>query len=57
LRKPPTGADTAAAGQFVARVAELAADVATIVAGERLMNERLFELYGLSDGEKLLVEN
>ena len=56
LRRPPTGADHPAAEQFIAKVAELAAQVAAIAQAEAMINERLYGLYGLSDGERALVE-
>ena len=57
LRRPPAGAETPAARQFIDQVAELAADTAAIVDAEQAINLRLFELYQLSDAERVLVEN
>jgi hypothetical protein len=57
LRHVPTGAEAPAAAQFIAKVEDLAADVAAIVDGERELNDFLFELYGLTDDEKLLVKS
>jgi hypothetical protein len=57
LRRPPTGTDTPAAAQFIAKVADLAADVAAIAIDERAMNDTLYRLYDLSEDERLLVEN
>ena len=57
LRRPPVAADSAAAKQFIDRVADLAAEVTAIEAAERAMNERLYQLYALTEDERLLVEN
>ncbi|MBA3811917.1 MAG: hypothetical protein H0X27_09835, partial [Caulobacteraceae bacterium] len=57
LRRVPIGAGTPAATQFIAKVADLAATVVAIEAAEKAINARLFELYGLSDQERFLVEN
>jgi hypothetical protein len=56
LRRPPAGASAAAARQFVEKVAELEAAAETIVAQESAMNELLFDLYGLTREERLLVQ-
>ena len=50
-RRPP------AADQFIAKVARLTAEVAAITDAESAMNARLYELYHLTAGERLLVEN
>jgi hypothetical protein len=57
LRRPPSPSDAPAATQFIERVAALAEQVAAIEAGERALNETLYELYGLSPDERNLVEN
>ncbi|MER9617023.1 hypothetical protein [Mesorhizobium sp. M0207] len=57
LRRPPVESDSPATHQFVERIGELADDVNAIEAGEREMNERLFQLYALTADERLLVEN
>lgn len=57
LRRPPAAVDTPAADQFIAKVAALAAEVAAIADAEAAMNARLYELYGLSEEERLLVES
>ncbi len=57
LRKPPAEVISPAADQFVERVKALALATAEIDAGEREMNELLYRLYGLSDDERILVEN
>ncbi len=57
LRRPPAPVTSAAASQFIDRVERLAAATQAIEAGEREMNERLFELYELTPDERLLVEN
>ena len=57
LRRPPAPSDTAAAAQFIERVAALAEEVAAIEADERALNETLYDLYGLSPDERNLVEN
>lgn len=56
LRRPPTDVASPAAAQFVERVAALAGEIAAIEAEERAMNEKLYELYALTPGERLLVE-
>lgn len=40
----------------MARVDDLADEVEAIRAGEREMNAKIFDLYALSDDERLLVE-
>ena len=55
LRRPPVGASAPAARQFVDKVAELAAATDAIAAQESAMNDLLFDLYGLTDEERLLV--
>ena len=57
LRRPPADADTPAVAQFIERVGALGDEVARITAGEAGIEERLFELYGLSAEERVLVEN
>lgn len=57
LRRPPVEFATPAATQFIARASDLAEVTAEIAAAERAMNERLYELYGLTEEERLLVEN
>jgi hypothetical protein len=57
LRKPPAEVVSPAADQFADRVEELARTTAEIDAGEQAMNELLFDLYGLTDEERILVEN
>lgn len=55
FRKPPTGGDSPAARQFIAKVADLAAAAAAIASGEAAINARLFDLYGLDNEERELV--
>ncbi len=57
LRRPPAPSDAPAAVQLIERVAVLAEEVAAIEADERALNEKLYELYGLSPAERNLVEN
>jgi hypothetical protein len=57
LRRSPSPANSPAATQFIERVEMLAAAAQAIEAGEREMNERLFELYDLTPDERLLVES
>lgn len=57
LRRPPADAESAATRQFIDRVGALVDETAAIEAAERGMNERLYDLYGLSGEERLLVEN
>ena len=57
LRRPPSDFAAPAAQQFVERVEALADETAAIEAAEDAMNERLGALYGLSDEERLLVDN
>lgn len=57
LRRPPSDFAAPAAAQFVERVEALADETAAIEAAEDAMNERLSALYGLSDEERLLVDN
>jgi hypothetical protein len=57
LRRPPAPSDSPAACQFIELVAALAQEVAAIEADERALNETLYGLYGLSPGERNLVEN
>ncbi|MEQ1708431.1 MAG: DNA methyltransferase [Terricaulis sp.] len=56
LRRPPADVAGPAGAQFVERVAALAGEIAAIEAEERAMNEKLYELYALTPGERLLVE-
>lgn len=57
LRRVPVDAETPAAAQFIDRVADLAAETAAIEQGEAEMNALLFDLYDLTPGERILVEN
>lgn len=57
LRRPPTAVGAPAADQFIAKVADLASDVTAIADAEAAMNARLYVLYGLTEDERLLVEN
>lgn len=57
LRRPPSEAASPAARQFVERVDALEAETAAISAREEEMNARLYELYGLTDEERFLVES
>lgn len=57
LRRPPAEADTPAAVQFVARVAELQVQTETLETLEAEMNDDLFGLYDLTPEERALVEN
>jgi hypothetical protein len=57
LRRTPSDFDTPAARQFADRVAALEAETAAQAEGEAALNEILFRLYGLSETERLLVEN
>lgn len=57
LRRPPTGHDTPAARQFIARVDALAAEKAAIAGAEREMDELLYGLYRLNAAERALVDN
>ena len=52
----PSGMDMPAAKQFIERVDELLSDTLKIRDLEQDMNEALYELYGLSEDEKLLIE-
>ncbi|HEY1562955.1 MAG TPA: hypothetical protein VGF71_18990, partial [Caulobacteraceae bacterium] len=56
LRRPPAGAASPAARQFVAKIAELGAAIRSIEVEEAAMNDRLFQLYDLTDDERLLVQ-
>ena len=56
LRRPPADVDTSAALQFIARVEALSAETAAIEAAEHAMDARLFDLYGLTAAERILVE-
>ena len=56
LRRVPSRPATPAARQFLERVTELVAETEAIRAAEREMNERLYRLYHLSPGERMLVE-
>ena len=57
LRRPPREPGTAAADQFIARVAALAAQTTDLAAQEHAMNERLFDLYDLTITERELVSH
>ncbi len=57
LMRPPADSDSPAARQFIDRVDALAAESSAIDAAEHEMNERLYDLYGLSSEERLLVDN
>jgi len=57
LRRPPAEADTPAAVQFVARVADLQGQTESLDVLEAEMNEDLFGLYALTPEERALVEN
>lgn len=57
LRRTPIGPDTPAARQFVERVANLTGVEREIADAEAAMNEILYNLYGLTDKERQLVEN
>jgi hypothetical protein len=57
LRQPPAPSEAAAASQFIERVAALAEEAAAIEADEHVLNETLYELYGLTPAERNLVEN
>ena len=57
LRRPPSPVESAAASQFVDRVAALALEVESIAADERALNEILYDLYQLTPDERNLVEN
>jgi len=56
LRRPPTGATSPAARQFMEKVSDLSALGDEIAAEEAEMNALLYRLYGLSDDERSLVE-
>jgi hypothetical protein len=56
LRRPPAEPSAAAARQFIERVDALSQQVGEIAALESAINERLFELYDLTDAERFLVE-
>ncbi|MGH7936264.1 MAG: Eco57I restriction-modification methylase domain-containing protein, partial [Chthoniobacterales bacterium] len=56
LRRPPIGAETSAARQFIERVAELVRLGAEIVVAEAAMNELMYNLYNLDADEHALVE-
>ena len=55
--RPPAEFATPAATQFIARVKALAEVAQTIASLERVMNARLYDLYDLSEEERLLVDN
>ncbi len=57
LRLPPSPSTSAAATQFIAKVGDLASTGNEIVRSEAEMNEKLYELYGLSPAERDLVES
>jgi SAM-dependent methyltransferase len=57
LLRRPLEHDKPAARQFVERVHALARETSAIASEEQAMNERLYTLYGLTDAERLLVEN
>ncbi len=52
----PSGMETPAAKQFMGRVDALLTDTLKLRDLEQEMNEALYELYGLSEDEKLLIE-
>lgn len=56
LRRVPNGPELPAARQFVERTSDLTAETEAIRGSEKRMNERLYELYGLSTAERQLVE-
>ncbi len=56
LRRPPAEPEKPAAKQFLEKVARLVAETDAIRAREREMNEALYDLYKLSDNERLLIE-
>ena len=56
LRRVPNGPELPAARQFVERTTYLLSETEALRGGEKRMNERLYELYGLSTDERLLVE-
>ena len=56
MRRPPAGADSPPARQFIARVADLAAATDRIAEQEAAMNARLFDLYDLDQDERELVQ-
>lgn len=56
LRRPPVGADSPAARQFMEKVAELAAEAAAIREAEAAMNEALYGLYKLTPDERAHIE-
>ncbi|MFZ0267719.1 Eco57I restriction-modification methylase domain-containing protein [Caulobacter sp.] len=55
LRRPPDEPDTPGARQFMERVSVLVSRVASLAEDEAALNERLFDLYGLDDRERMLV--
>jgi hypothetical protein len=57
LMRPPTETDAPAAAQFVRLVEELADIDGRLAVAEKQINDRLYELYGLTPEERLLVEN
>jgi len=57
LRRTPSDFDTAAVRQFIERVTALEAETAAQTRGEEALNEILYRLYGLTESERLLVEN
>ena len=57
LLRPPVEHDKPAARQFVERVDALARETSATASEEQAMNERLYALYGLTNAERLLVEN
>lgn len=57
LRRPPSATTSAAATQFMEKVADLAATMIDIEQQEDEMNEKLFTLYNLTPEERALVEN
>jgi hypothetical protein len=56
LRRPPAETSSAAARQFMQKVADLSALIDEIAAKEAETNALLYRLYGLSDDERSLVE-
>jgi hypothetical protein len=55
LRRPPDEPDSAGSRQFMERVSALEARVAKLAEDEAALDERLFDLYGLDDQERMLV--
>jgi type I restriction-modification system DNA methylase subunit len=55
LCQPPAANESAAAAQFIAKVNELASTTDDVSDAEAAMNEKLFDLYGLTEQERSLV--